>query len=108
MPFSACDWSLDVRSEEHTSELQSRSDLVCRLLLEKHAGTVLTVVSHAAALCAVLHFPVISLCHLTARPPLPIPLAMRSTCSSSYCFIFFFKDSGAPGILPFSTPPLSR
>src|SRR5712664_3605296 len=26
---------LAVRSEEHTSELQSRSDLVCRLLLEK-------------------------------------------------------------------------
>src|SRR5712664_1047233 len=25
----------DVRSEEHTSELQSRSDLVCRLLLDK-------------------------------------------------------------------------
>src|SRR5207247_7659661 len=25
----------DVRSEEHTSELQSRVDLVCRLLLEK-------------------------------------------------------------------------
>src|SRR2546428_9106830 len=31
------------RSEEHTSELQSRSDLVCRLLLEKkntHACTL--------------------------------------------------------------------
>src|SRR5271163_5106856 len=27
--------SFAVRSEEHTSELQSRSDLVCRLLLEK-------------------------------------------------------------------------
>src|SRR2546421_5494594 len=27
--------SVVVRSEEHTSELQSRSDLVCRLLLEK-------------------------------------------------------------------------
>src|SRR5438874_5745262 len=26
---------LDYRSEEHTSELQSRRDLVCRLLLEK-------------------------------------------------------------------------
>src|SRR2546428_6728620 len=25
-----------IRSEEHTSELQSRSDLVCRLLLEKN------------------------------------------------------------------------
>src|SRR5436309_9945862 len=27
--------SLDFRSEEHTSELQSRENLVCRLLLEK-------------------------------------------------------------------------
>src|SRR5436190_10359631 len=27
--------ALTVRSEEHTSELQSHSDLVCRLLLEK-------------------------------------------------------------------------
>src|SRR3712207_8061421 len=27
--------ALDVRSEEHTSELQSRQYLVCRLLLEK-------------------------------------------------------------------------
>src|SRR5438034_5398149 len=26
---------LEIRSEEHTSELQSHSDLVCRLLLEK-------------------------------------------------------------------------
>src|SRR2546428_7111750 len=29
----------DLRSEEHTSELQSRSDLVCRLLLEKKKET---------------------------------------------------------------------
>src|SRR2546428_1717352 len=29
------DHFLQFRSEEHTSELQSRSDLVCRLLLEK-------------------------------------------------------------------------
>src|SRR2546421_12381223 len=28
-------WPWKTRSEEHTSELQSRSDLVCRLLLEK-------------------------------------------------------------------------
>src|SRR5690349_23773430 len=27
-----------IRSEEHTSELQSRRDLVCRLLLEKKKG----------------------------------------------------------------------
>src|SRR2546422_11626856 len=30
---------LDVRSEEHTSELQSRLHLVCRLLLEKKKKT---------------------------------------------------------------------
>src|SRR5436190_9316899 len=29
-----------VRSEEHTSELQSHSDLVCRLLLEKKKITI--------------------------------------------------------------------
>src|SRR5690349_25108116 len=28
-------WLVQYRSEEHTSELQSRRDLVCRLLLEK-------------------------------------------------------------------------
>src|SRR2546428_8922788 len=34
---------LNVRSEEHTSELQSRSDLVCRLLLEKKISTARTL-----------------------------------------------------------------
>src|SRR2546427_5804534 len=29
-----------VRSEEHTSELQSQSNLVCRLLLEKKKNTI--------------------------------------------------------------------
>src|SRR5690349_25176961 len=33
--FSACHSERSSRSEEHTSELQSRRDLVCRLLLEK-------------------------------------------------------------------------
>src|SRR3989440_5231298 len=44
---SATSWNITValsgatntRSEEHTSELQSRSDLVCRLLLEKKKET---------------------------------------------------------------------
>src|SRR5206468_7229302 len=40
----------DWRSEEHTSELQSRSDLVCRLLLEKKKKkkkhiTIITLIS---------------------------------------------------------------
>src|SRR5690349_23767040 len=32
---SRCSGGMGSRSEEHTSELQSRRDLVCRLLLEK-------------------------------------------------------------------------
>src|SRR5688572_31038062 len=34
---------LDVRSEEHTSELQSQSNLVCRLLLEKKKDNNTTI-----------------------------------------------------------------
>src|SRR6185312_13499440 len=34
-PVELCAGQRKVRSEEHTSELQSRSELVCRLLLEK-------------------------------------------------------------------------
>src|SRR5260221_3731302 len=33
---------LHLRSEEHTSELQSHSDLVCRLLLEKKKQTAVS------------------------------------------------------------------
>src|SRR5260221_9108380 len=35
-------WKNVGRSEEHTSELQSHSDLVCRLLLEKKKTSYLT------------------------------------------------------------------
>src|SRR5436190_12531276 len=34
-PLCLCGEVVKTRSEEHTSELQSHSDLVCRLLLEK-------------------------------------------------------------------------
>src|SRR2546430_13600929 len=36
------------RSEEHTSELQSQSNLVCRLLLEKKKNRNQVIVSHRA------------------------------------------------------------
>src|SRR5260370_20028908 len=38
-PQRRCAGSLTVRSEEHTSELQSHLNLVCRLLLEKKKNT---------------------------------------------------------------------
>src|SRR5260221_3964099 len=39
-----------LRSEEHTSELQSHSDLVCRLLLEKKKSNLYTTVEHSCLL----------------------------------------------------------
>src|SRR5947207_5778154 len=56
-----------LRSEEHTSELQSHSDLVCRLLLEKKT------------------FPTTwrntGLCH--SRGPVTMPFANRNTSRSA-------------------------
>src|SRR2546429_6617454 len=49
----------DSRSEEHTSELQSRLHLVCRLLLEKKKQ----IYKHAAVM--------LSPSHLAERPKLP-------------------------------------
>src|SRR5207249_7593886 len=43
-PISLC-LRVGLRSEEHTSELQSRFDLVCRLLLEKKNQDVVTLPS---------------------------------------------------------------
>src|SRR5947207_3689558 len=66
-PQSDC--RLFPRSEEHTSELQSHSDLVCRLLLEKKKKVVLPVkivsgskFNHAQAAAGVEY-------NFGARPP---------------------------------------
>src|SRR5438445_10256598 len=37
------DRAVELRSEEHTSELQSRQYLVCRLLLEKKKRTIMAI-----------------------------------------------------------------
>src|SRR3989442_3401457 len=42
----------DVRSEEHTSELQSRPHLVCRLLLEKKKKkSIRTIITQGSSMC---------------------------------------------------------
>src|SRR2546427_5571034 len=41
------------RSEEHTSELQSQSNLVCRLLLEKKKHSSTSTLAHAAQISTV-------------------------------------------------------
>src|SRR2546429_8008184 len=44
MPFTRASFQCRTRSEEHTSELQSRLHLVCRLLLEKKKKKINDVV----------------------------------------------------------------
>src|SRR2546430_7251563 len=41
-PLSSIKYAGTPRSEEHTSELQSQSNLVCRLLLEKKKNNTMT------------------------------------------------------------------
>src|SRR2546430_7688591 len=50
-------FDLEVRSEEHTSELQSQSNLVCRLLLEKKKKQIyhsMTIINQPSTLCELL------------------------------------------------------
>src|SRR5256886_4315242 len=60
-----------VRSEEHTSELQSQSNLVCRLLLEKknknsHRGTITLMLTLLSIFMVYLTLPVM------VRSPAPL------------------------------------
>src|SRR5476651_292893 len=77
-----------VRSEEHTSELQSRQYLVCRLLLEKKIrvtpyGVSIYQLLFASSSSGVNHFGSTSLPHLN--------LCMRWRDSAT--LYSFFKDS---------------
>src|SRR2546430_3717273 len=55
------DKTLSIRSEEHTSELQSQSNIVCRLLLEKkNEYKAVTSSAQATVLHSFTHLPVAS------------------------------------------------
>src|ERR1035438_6063198 len=89
-----------LRSEEHTSELQSLRHLVCRLLLEKKIGV---------RPCAAGRPPTtrrIPLPRPAPRPPPPAPrpppAASRPTARFLSCFgFFFFLEMRPPRNYPF-------
>src|SRR5690349_12313591 len=59
MVFRKCDVVVSgIRSEEHTSELQSRRDLVCRLLLDPSPPPLDTLSLHDALPISCGHRPV--------------------------------------------------
>src|SRR3954465_12205200 len=106
MPSSAC--ALPIRSEEHTSELQSHDNLVCRLLLEKNTHT----------------HPLPPALRTRALPPTrSSPLCARTVrCAAAgsaereggwwwvgwSLFFFFLKERAPPKISPFPHPGALR
>src|SRR3712207_8981177 len=84
------------RSEEHTSELQSRQYLVCRLLLEKKKHTALPCISSFSRSFSSL---IRSLC-------LPLSYPILLLRSSSHCSLALLSCSHLPSFC-YSSFPLS-
>src|SRR3954449_6225727 len=99
MPSSACQTC--ARSEEHTSELQSHSHLVCRLLLEKKQSGDNAGTSALVSLSALFR----------ARPRVAVNGITGSVVSFSALLRpvsrmgprFFFKEIATPEASPLSS-----
>src|SRR5256885_4939626 len=53
-------WSRTARSEEHTSELQSPCNLVCRLLLEKKKKIISSFTSYMTVYASVAYMDIVT------------------------------------------------
>src|SRR3954462_793033 len=100
MPSSAFQ-TCALRSEEHTSELQSHDNLVCRLLLEKNQPCTPTRPLARQAAGAQLHpdqrsaRSTVSSMSVDAPPPPRSPLSPHTT-------LFFFNDTATTEIYTLS------
>src|SRR5436309_328007 len=104
-----CFWAL-ARSEEHTSELQSRENLVCRLLLEKKKQKSITCPNKSAptrssntrtnfafvSLLPVLH------CPRSASSPVPTGNISQVTFFALLASFFCFNATATTGIYTLS------
>src|ERR1039457_5413586 len=94
------------RSEEHTSELQSPCNLVCRLLLEKKKqskGSKVKLHCHH-------HRQVYARCRRAGRW-LVVTISradvLRAVFMTLFIFFFFLKEDGPPKYPPSPPPPPS-
>src|SRR3954464_7855972 len=105
MPSSGCKTS---GSEEHTSELQSHDNLVCRLLLEKKNDLGLTHPNAGSPPQAFVRFPV------TSRGGWRVSgggWGLGATNGRAHCdgvLFFFLMIRPPPSFPPFPYPALSR
>src|SRR5579884_3706801 len=85
------------RSEEHTSELQSRGHLVCRLLLEKKNRGLRGSMARLSG----EHGEAINACSIRAGySRLKESIVPPRRCSS--CYVFFFNDTATTEIYTLS------
>src|ERR1039458_1741725 len=93
-----------IRSEEHTSELQSLRHLVCRLLLEKKKSNLANIIQQNSS---VRNFP---RKHQLTLPsvrlvPQPADLPRRRLCNVPFSIIFFLMIRRPPRstLFPYTT-----
>src|SRR3954464_4021151 len=99
MPSSACQTC--ARSEEHTSELQSHDNLVCRLLLEKNRDVSARIApDERAATCGLAPGPRAAPGRRDCRVAGAREASQRAAPRARG--VFFFKDPGDPELLPSS------
>src|SRR3954449_12134492 len=92
-----------IRSEEHTSELQSHSHLVCRLLLEKKKKE--ESVLKRSRMTEPLHVCAQRLLTLLTLHPIAPDYLYTCMLSCLFFSFFFFLNNGAPPkIYPFPHP----
>src|SRR6266536_1283887 len=94
--------ALRVRSEEHTSELQSRVDLVCRLLLEKKkkelCGLLYIIEKLIHSLFIIFQPPTFS----TTHPTFFFMYSFASSDTPCTNIFFFFNDTATTEIYTLS------
>src|SRR5712664_2554795 len=88
------------RSEEHTSELQSRSDLVCRLLLENKNAARISAGRRATRSCAARKRAAGTGHRSLTHRPRPRCLAMPR--ARQQVLVFFFNDTATTEIYTLS------
>src|ERR1039457_1110172 len=95
---------MPIRSEEHTSELQSPCNLVCRLLLEKKKQHPPLAVSHRHGRPGKRPAPAhTDALNYSEHDPYSVELLL--SLAFFFRFFFFFFERAAPPQYPPSFPP---
>src|SRR6201993_1843639 len=92
------------RSEEHTSELQSRLHLVCRLLLEKKKRAPRTADAATRFSTLTAHRALRARARRDATASISPSPARRAVRSPPIVLFFFFNDTATTEIYPLSLP----